>query len=322
MQLARTPGQARPLAELPVEALSERAEELAKGWLLALLEREPLASAPSILAADLVTEGPGVCQAVLRALAADADLERLERGGAMEPLVSRAGTLAGGRTPEEAARAVDLLEAVIWTAVLRSLPDPNADDVARLSERLSLVVDVVRGAALRAFPVRSEHLAVRAGAAGDVSWRRVLEDEVARARDVGAPMSLLLVELEDADRLIAAEPAGDADATIARFSSIVRRSVRPGDVVSCEAGGRAWVIAVHTGRSGAVELASRLGRAVQATALWRGAPLRAIVGVAVLGEDGSDAEALIAAAEEARFDAAAAGIEVSRADREHDFSED
>ena len=45
---------------------------------------------------------------------------------------------------------------------------------------------------------------------------------------------------------------------------------------------------------------------------WRGAPLSASVGVAVLGEDGRSAEELIDAAEQARFAAAAEGVDVHR----------
>jgi hypothetical protein len=46
-----------------------------------------------------------------------------------------------------------------------------------------------------------------------------------------------------------------------------------------------------------------------------GAPQRASVGLAVLGEDGRTSAELIDAAEEARFAAAARGLRVLRADR-------
>ncbi|MGH2876010.1 MAG: hypothetical protein ACRDNJ_05425, partial [Solirubrobacteraceae bacterium] len=46
---------------------------------------------------------------------------------------------------------------------------------------------------------------------------------------------------------------------------------------------------------------------------WRGAPLTATVGVAVLGEDGRTSGELMEAAEEARLDAAAGGVDVAMA---------
>ncbi|HWF51088.1 MAG TPA: hypothetical protein VG294_10655, partial [Solirubrobacteraceae bacterium] len=57
----------RPVADTPVEALLARAEDLTKGWLLALLEERELREAPAILAADIVREGPRLCEAIVRA---------------------------------------------------------------------------------------------------------------------------------------------------------------------------------------------------------------------------------------------------------------
>src|SRR6202035_6144974 len=85
----------RPVADTPVDALLARVEDLTKGWLLALLEQRELEDAPAILAAAVVRDGPRLCDAVVRALADDHDLQRLEPGGALERLASRAGEMAG-----------------------------------------------------------------------------------------------------------------------------------------------------------------------------------------------------------------------------------
>ncbi len=73
-------------------------------------------------------------------------------------------------------------------------------------------------------------------------------------------------------------------------------------------GGRAWVIMPGLSRARAWGLAARLSSAVSAAQRWRGAPLKASVGLAVLGQNGDDAPGLIAAAEQARFAAQASGI--------------
>src|SRR5207247_1933361 len=78
------------------------------------LEQAPLEAAPAILATELPRDGPRICDAVVRALADDDDLRRIEPGGALEPLVSRAGELAGAGSAETAARAVDALMAGVW----------------------------------------------------------------------------------------------------------------------------------------------------------------------------------------------------------------
>jgi GGDEF domain-containing protein len=75
---------------------------------------------------------------------------------------------------------------------------------------------------------------------------------------------------------------------------------------------RAWIIAPETARAAAQSLGARLGEAVGATTRWRGGPLIATVGVAVLGENGRTSAELIEAAEEARFAASASGTELAR----------
>src|SRR5205085_12506955 len=140
---------ARPVADAPLDALLVGVEDLAKGWFLALLEQAPLEEAPGILAVDLTRDGPRICDAVVRALADDSDLRRLEPGGALEPLVSRVADIAGAGGPETTARAVDALQAVVWSALRSELPWPDPEQISDLAERLALVCEQVRAAALR-----------------------------------------------------------------------------------------------------------------------------------------------------------------------------
>src|SRR5690349_14470328 len=102
---------ARPVGDLPIAELVPRAEELTKGWLLAILEQTPLDEVSGVVTADLARDGPRICVAVLRALADDADLQRLSPAGALEPLASRTGALAGASTPDAVSQAVDALGA-------------------------------------------------------------------------------------------------------------------------------------------------------------------------------------------------------------------
>jgi GGDEF domain-containing protein len=338
---------ARPVADAPIDSLLLRADELTKGWLLALVEQEPLGEAPSILAAELTRDGPRLCDAMVRALADDADLRRLAPGVALELLASRAGELAGARGPEATSRAVDALAAVIWSGMRGALSDPAPDQVMELAERLSLVIEHVRGAALRRCveaPVEepgrpapnsplhavdsgpSAGLAHEPGseqagwppsvvprdeAAPDSLWVRAFADEIRSAQSTGTSLSLLLIQLDDAERILAADGPQEAATTFSRFARAVRGVMRREDILACETDARAWVIARDTARHGAHSLGDRIVGAVQATHRWRGAPLGVSVGLAVLGEDGRDAEALIVAAEEAMFAAAAHGTGVS-----------
>ena len=146
-------------------------------------------------------------------------------------------------------------------------------------------------------------------------WKGALEDEVARATRSGASLSLLLVELEDAERVMAVEGRLGAGATLGQFARAVRSAVRRGDILACESDTRAWIIATNTGRLGAQALADRVAAAVRASEPWQGAPLGVSAGIAVFREDGTDVSDLIETAEEARFAAEASGVAVIR-DRE------
>jgi GGDEF domain-containing protein len=268
---------ARPVPEAPIEALAADAERLAKGWLLAVIEREPLSEAAGILAGEWAAEGPRVCEAVVRALGSDQELERLP-------------------SPRFAApRALDPLRAVVWSALRASWAEAEPDQVWDLGERLAVVIQALAGPR----------------AAGPI-WPGALAQAIARALAEDEPLALVLVELVDADRMLAVEDAGECAAVLARFGEAVRGAVGPELTVVDRGEGRAWVIAPGADRERASALASELAAAVREAANWRGAPLAASVGVAVLGEDGDDAGVLIADAEEGMFAAAAAGIEIAR----------
>jgi two-component system, cell cycle response regulator len=139
-------------------------------------------------------------------------------------------------------------------------------------------------------------------------WVSALEDEIVRS--AGGALSLLLAELEDADRVITVEARAEARAVFNRFAGAVRSAVRRQDILVCESDARAWIIARDTARDGAQALGERIAAAVRTADHWHGAPLAASVGVAVFGEDGRTSDELIEAAEEARFAAEAAGVEV------------
>jgi GGDEF domain-containing protein len=323
---------ARPVGGAPIELLVPASADLAKGWLLALLEDAPLKDAPALLGSALVHEGPQLAEAVLRALADDGALRRLEPGGQLFSLAARVGELAGaGGDAAATVRAVDALAGVLWAALRQELTPDEVELVSALAERLALVCGLLRVAALERLAVRTPagddvrraprlvpdapDAGPRLASAGRASspdplWVNALEEAIARAE--GSPLSLLLAELDDAERVAATDSAVAATAALEHFAQAVRRAVRRHDILVSETIGRAWIIARDTAGSEAQALGARVAEAVGIGAAWRGAPLMASVGVAVLGEDGETARELIDAAEEARFAAAAGGTDVTR----------
>ena len=268
--------------------------------MLAVLEEEPLERAGSVLGTELGQEGPALCEAVLRALVSDEDLARLEAGGPLQELATRAGELTGAQGPEAVSRSVEALRAVLWRALREELTDPDPDQLYELAERLSSTTELLRGAAFR-----------RGGApvapADDGTWVAALENEIANARRTRSALSLLVVELDDADRVVASETPEVASEMLAAFAEAVRGAMRPQDVLADEAPTRAWIIMREADGKEARSRASQIATAVGEAKPWRGAPLRVSTGISVLREDGYDPDALIDAAEQARFGAEASG---------------
>lgn len=330
----------RPVGDLAIGPLAPAAERIAKGWLLELIDAGPIAAAAAVPAADLAAGAPRLCEAVLRAVGSDADLERLEAGGEHARLAASAGQLAGAADAAGTLAAVEALRAVIHSELRDRLRLRDAEPAAELAERLALVCSSVADAALQSLDAaggrtvvtppgtgepREGHdseladihpLTVRRGegeAGGDAGqplWIVALEREIARStEEPGRRFALLLVEI-DGEAQITAAAGGGEDAVFDRVAAALRQAVRRPDLIAHEPDGRTWVIAPDCGRSGAAALAGRIAVAVERAAAPRGAPLTASIGVAVFPEDGRAAQALIDDAEERMWAARAAGVRV------------
>jgi GGDEF domain-containing protein len=298
------------VSDAALERLAQHAEELAKAWLVELIERRPLQDAAELVAGGLPREGPRLCAAVVRALGSDHELAALEPGGASEGLAVHAGELVGAHEPAAVLEALAALRSVIWAALRDAVSDPDHELVAQLAERLARVEGVLllgalgRRAAQPGSPADGEEIR-RPGAP---LWRAAIDEEVARARATRSELSLLLVELEDADRLRAIEPEAEASAIFGRFAQALRGELGRDELFARAGEEQAWVIARGSDRNAARTLAQRIAAAVGSAPPWLGAPLRASVGIAVLGEDGLDGESLVEQASQSQLAASAAGV--------------
>ncbi len=136
-----------PVERADAELLAGRAQAIAKGWLLTLLERAPLDAVAAIPATAVASEGPAVCAAFARALGSDAELDRLRPAGDLAPLIGRIGGLAGARDAAGVLAAVDALRACVWAAALDAR-GKRTDDVGLLAERLAEIALVTGSTAL------------------------------------------------------------------------------------------------------------------------------------------------------------------------------
>jgi GGDEF domain-containing protein len=306
-----------PIADVPPPAIADGVAP-AKGWLLALVSARDLRDAPAIPTAELARDAPKLCAAILRAVGSDGELD-------LPPLAARAGAMAGAGSPASAVAAVGLLRGALWEA-LTSTMSLDAARTAALAQRLAWVCDRVAVATVSApgpaerdpSELRVRDVRDRSGPGTEGHGSRVADAGDRPARDAaalaaerfiaeGRPFVLLAVEVDDADRLLAAEPEA-ARAALARAQDAVRGELRPDDVLGHEEDGRIWVIATDLGASGGRALAERIADAVAAAASLRGAPLSVSIGLAASPSDGTGLAALEAHADEALFAARASGV--------------
>jgi hypothetical protein len=163
------PPRARALAEVAVDPLLERAEELARRWAGELVMRRPLARLDELAGGALAQEAPALCAQVLRALQSDVELARLTGAAdarAGSALARRLGAICATTEPLALVEAVELLRGVLWEALLWQLRAPSARLTADAADRLAHVCASLLGGALSAEePLAPREAVVRPGEA-------------------------------------------------------------------------------------------------------------------------------------------------------------
>jgi GGDEF domain-containing protein len=320
--LARSgPRRPRPLADPVVAALAARADDVARRWLVALVEDRALEDVAALPVAELATAGPPLCQAVLEAVGSDPALDALAEDAVAGDHAARFARLAGGGGGPALVAAAEALRRAALEAAEDELPRSESPVLADLSDRLAHVCAHLAATAMARAPEAATDGDL-AAAPQPVDLLRTEPDEPADSAPLwlaalerrladGGRFALLLVELDGADRLRLAEGEQAARELFVRAGRAVRGALRRVDLLAHEDDGRMWVIAPDAARAGAGALADRVGVAVESAASARGVPLTASIGIALFPGDGRDAAALTGHAEETALAARAAGVRVA-----------
>jgi GGDEF domain-containing protein len=313
----------RAVADAPVGSLAD-GSVVAKAWLVALVDAAPLRDAATVPVAQLAADGPALCAAVLEALGSEAALDRLRPGGDRAGLAARVAQLGGAQGPAGAVAAVEALRSAAWEA----LGTDDAQLAIRLSHVCATVLEAGLALAVPSIEVPEDGAPVveapvvapepevvvhDARATGDVTepWRGPIERRLERQSQDGRPFSVLTLEIDDIERLLAAATGREVVGAIEAAERAICSRLRPADMLVRERLGRYWLTAPETDLAAGRALGQRLADAVAAAAFHHGAPLSVSIGLAVSPDDALDADTLAAHADEGLFAARAAGVRLA-----------
>ena len=205
-------------------------------------------------------------------------------------------------------------------ATCRPGPRRGLDPLTSLAEELAAAPPTgVAGAAPMAYDTAPDAPTVTRLRSIDSAW-----EEIARSgppwlaaigrrlegREAdGLPFAVLVVEVDDLDRLLAAGVGRDVAFALESAERGLTAELAPADLVVRERPGRWWLTTPDRDAESARDLGLRVADAI-ARAQLGGRPLTASVGLALCPDHGDDLESLAGRADETMFAARAAGVPI------------
>jgi GGDEF domain-containing protein len=138
-------------------------------------------------------------------------------------------------------------------------------------------------------------------------WLAAIGRRLERREQDGLPFAVLVVEVDDLDRLLAAQTGREVALALETAERGLTAELAPADLVVRERLGRWWLTSPDRDPAAARDLGTRVAAAIGGAVL-AGAPLSASIGVAVCPDDGETLDALAGRADEGMFTARAAGL--------------
>ena len=304
----------------PLARLDRERDELAKAWLVRLIERASLDEIRELPTDRIARELPELIGDLLRACAADGG----EQGRLPGDAAARTAALVQlrrGREGSVGELALDIaaLQAVIIRRLDRELGDGDRDGFGEAVERLAEVAGALQAAAVEELlRARSRELESQANTDPLTGlWNlRYLQRQIGHLlhlqRRYEHPFAVLLMDIDGLKRINDAHGHQAGDRVLMQVAMSLRRSIRTVDTAARLGGDEFCVLAPEQdARSGAV-LAERLAQATREDMLAPEAPPVALsIGVAACPQHGEEPDALIDAADRAMYRAKAVGDQVA-----------
>jgi diguanylate cyclase (GGDEF)-like protein len=305
----------------PLAHLDRSRDELAKAWLVRLIERASLEEIRELPTDQIALEVPELISDIVR-WAADVN------GGPYqlsEEQAKRAASLArlrtGGRDVGAAdlARDVTALQAVLVEALRDEVLEHHPESFAATVEQLLEATGAIQAAAVEEL-VRARSQVLESQANTDAltglgnlrHFQRQLAHLVDMHKRYGHPFAVLLMDVDDLKRINDAHGHKAGDRVLMQVAMSVRRSVRSVDTAARLGGDEFCVLAPEQKAKSALVLAERLASAIEEEVATPDDPRVGIsIGVVSCPEHGEDSEALIDLADRAMYRAKAAGEHVA-----------
>jgi diguanylate cyclase (GGDEF)-like protein len=308
----------------PLARLDRERDELAKAWLVRLIERASLDEIKGLPTDRLADELPELIGDVLTLTSESGrDPEALPAGA--RERATRIADLRGARENVAAELLRDLT--AIQVAILGSLAkDPEGlelEGYADLALRLAEAIGVLQSVAVEGLVERQvnelESLANSDPLTG-LSNRRYLQDQLRQALGIykryETPFALLILDVDGLKRVNDSKGHQAGDRALVQVATAMRRTLRTTDTAARIGGDEFCVLATNQNASAAEPLAQRIVDAVDAET-GSDSPIGVSIGVVSCPEHGDDVDALLEMADQAMYRAKAGGLKVALGDPEN-----
>ena len=308
--------------EGPLARVESSREELAKAWLVRVIERASLDEIRDLPTERLARELPAVISDILRTVANGSARFELSEEQAQRAAALAALRPSGESGAGELARDVAALQSVLVRAIRDELVDESPELFVNAVERLAEATGAVHAAAVEEH-VRSRSRELESQANTDpltgLYNLRYLHRQVVQLLDFYKryehPFGLLLMDVDGLKRINDAHGHAAGDRVLMQVAMSLQRSIRSVDTAARLGGDEFCVAAPEQDKGHAKLLADRLANAVEQEMASQETPQVGIsIGVVSCPEHGDDAEQLLDLADRAMYRAKAAGERVAVAD--------
>ncbi len=307
----------------PLARLERSRDELAKQWLVRLIERASLDEIRELPTERIARELPELISGIVGAISDDdGDPYNLSKEQS-ERAASLAGLRGGGREGRAADVARDV--AALQTVLLHALREDLEDDPVRFAEAVEQLVEAIAAIQAEAMEAhvqsRSRELESQAntdpltGLGNLRALQRALANLLDTHRRYQHPFGVLLMDIDGLKRINDSHGHQAGDRVLMQVGMSLRRSIRSVDTAARIGGDEFCVLLPQQDLKSAAKLAARLATAVEEEVAAPGEPPVTIsIGVSASPEHGDEAEALIDSADRAMYRAKAAGEGIALGD--------